>query len=121
MSQEEETALLPGRGKSDPFGGCFAFHIPGFPPLSCLLLVLISAFPLCLRWDRSQLWESRKDVVLTYLPSAHILSPNSYGSLATLASARQVVQEGEEIVILCDTRETIWLLRKKKEMDLEWN
>ena len=36
--------------------------------------MLISAFPLCLRWDRSQLWEGRKEVVLTYLPSAHILS-----------------------------------------------
>ena len=65
--------------------------------------------------QNSQLWEGRKEVVLTSLPSAQILGPNSCGRVATWANTSQVVRKGEEIVILCDTRETIWTLASTKE------
>lgn len=85
----QEIALLPGEAKSDPFGGCFPFHILSFlcwqgkheeslPPLlhACFLCSASTLFCLSRVGLESWLWEVRKEMVLTSLPSAQILNPN---------------------------------------------
>lgn len=86
------------------WGGFSSLHIPGFPswqgryeaslPLPPLLVLSLYFFCVSKVGPDSQLWEGRKEVLLTSLTSAQILNPDSCGREATWASARQVAGEG---------------------------